>query len=67
MRDSLVDIVLKLAAIDNTSIHTIANSKFIRESILNRGYSLPHYECGIMDLIHNNFELKKMEMNSIIP
>ena len=65
-RDSLEDIVSKLAAIDNISIRTITNSSFIRESISSRGYSLPNSESSVMKLIQYNFEVKKAEMIKMI-
>ena len=61
-RQSLSEIVSRLAAENGLTIRAITNFKFIRQSIVDRGYSLPQSENGVMRLIHTEFENKKQEV-----
>lgn len=55
-KSSLEEIVARLCAEDGFSIHSITNSSFIRESIKNRGYSLPKNESDVMGLIFKMYD-----------
>jgi len=61
-RQSLSEIVSRLAAQDGITIRAITNSKFIRQSIVDRGYNLPKSENSVMRLIHTEFENRKEEV-----
>lgn len=52
-QQSLEAIVAKLAASDGMSMRTIANSCFLRESIISKGFKLPKNPSGITKLINN--------------
>lgn len=60
-RSSLEEIVSKLAAFDGFSINSITTSSFIRESIQQRGYSLPKNNSRVMDLIYTYYDKAKSE------
>ncbi|KAL0859841.1 hypothetical protein ABMA27_010181 [Loxostege sticticalis] len=61
-RKSLSEIISRLAAEDGLTIRAITKSKFIRESITQRGYKMPKNETEIMKIILNYYEEKKAEM-----
>lgn len=61
-RQSLCEIVSRLAAEDGITIRAITQSKFIRQSIADKGYNLPKSENGVMRLIHTEFENRKKEV-----
>lgn len=54
-RKSLCEIVAGLAALDGIPIASISKSKFIRESIAQRGFRLPTSKSAIMKLIHDYY------------
>lgn len=54
-KDDMGLIVSKLAAIDGFSIRSITRSSFIRESMLQRGFSLPKTERDVQNLIIEQF------------
>ena len=60
-RSSLQEILSKLAAMDGFSINSITKSSFIRESLQQRGYSLPKKNSRVMDLIHAFYDEAKLE------
>lgn len=59
---SLSEIISRLAAEDGLSIRAITRSKFIRESITQRGYKMPKNETDIMKIILRYYEERKEEM-----
>lgn len=58
-RQSLEEIVARLAAIDGFSIHAITNSEFIRQSISSRGMKLPKSNTAVMKLVHDFYNKAK--------
>lgn len=65
-RQSLGEIVSRLAAEDGITVHAITNSSFIRQSICERGFNLPRNESTVMKLIHLEYENRKEEVIKII-
>lgn len=63
-RKQLSEIVARLATVDGFSINGIANSQFIRQSLVARGsdYALPIGNTNVMKLVHQQFELAKFEV-----
>ena len=55
--DTLKEIVLKLAAKDEISIHSICNSKFIQPALLDKGLKLPKDESMVMALVYHQHDL----------
>lgn len=45
-------IVGNLAAVDGFSVHAKAKSEFIRRSLLEKGFRLPHNPSHVMDLVY---------------
>lgn len=58
-RQSLEEIVARLAALDGFSIHAITNSEFIRQSISARGLQLPKSNTAVMKLVHDFYNKAK--------
>lgn len=56
------EIVARLAALDGTSTNCITKSDFIRESIHQRGYSLPKNNQRVMQLVHSFYLTAKAEV-----
>ena len=56
-RQSLQEIVAKLAALDGLSINTICKSQFIRQSLRSQNFNLPTQNKNVMQLVHNYFEI----------
>ena len=61
-KSNLEDIIAKLAAMDGLSINSITTSSFIRESLQQRGYSLPKNNSRVMDLIYTFYDNAKREI-----
>ncbi|GBP86796.1 hypothetical protein EVAR_99875_1 [Eumeta japonica] len=61
-KKSLSEIISRLAAEDGLFISAITNSKFIRESITQRGYKMPKNETDIMKIVLDYYEEKKDEI-----
>lgn len=66
IRQSLNEIVSRLAALDGLNIKQITDSTFIRESIQKRGYSLPKSKTTVMKLITSYASEKKAEIRSYL-
>ena len=60
-RSTLEEIVAKLVAKDGISANSVMKSSFIRESIQERGFSLPKTHSRVMELVHTFFEQAKQE------
>lgn len=60
-RKSLSEVVSRLAATDGFSISAICKSQFIRQSVAERGFTLPKTKSAIMQLIHDFFEQAKKQ------
>lgn len=65
-KQSMAEIVARLATVDGFSIHGIAKSEFIRQSLNERQYNLPKGKSNVMKLIHDFYELKKSEIKQKI-
>jgi len=60
-RWTLKEIVADLAT-DGISIRVITRNKYIRDSVTKSGFKLPVNESGVMNLIHADYEDKKIKM-----
>lgn len=60
-RQSLAEIVARLAAKDGFAINAITKSDFIRQSISNRGYSLPTSRSAVMKLVSDYYDYARLE------
>ena len=58
-KQSLSEIVARLAALDGLSINAICSSQFIRQSLSSRQFNLPKDRKNVMNLVHNYFELAR--------
>jgi hypothetical protein len=58
-KSTLSEIVAELAATDGISLHAITNSKFIRQSISDRGYVLPKNKSDVMNLVKEHYNVVK--------
>ena len=47
-------------ATDNITIRAITRNNNIRQSVSRDGFNLPRNETGVMKLIHDNFDEKKL-------
>ncbi len=66
-KESFEEILARLAAEDNISINTIANSQFIRSALKDRGFSLPKDPNRVMQLVKKFHEdTVKKEMVRLI-
>lgn len=61
-KQSMSEIVARLAAIDGFSIRGISNSEFIHQAFKDRQYDLPNDKDNIMKLIHEFYNLAKCEV-----
>lgn len=66
IRQTLNEVVSRLAALDGLNIKQITNSTFIRESMKQRGYSLPKSQTTVMKLITSYAAEKKAEVKSYL-
>lgn len=65
-RQTLPEIVARLAAKDGLSIHVITKSEFIRQSIVERGFKLPTSKTSVMKLVRSFYvEAKKTTVAKI--
>lgn len=62
-RQTLNEIVSRLAALDGLNIQQITKSSFIRESIKLRGMELPKSQNSVMKLVNASAEQKKNELS----
>ena len=60
------EIVTKLSTLDGLSINTIAKSEFIRQSLADKGYTLPKNPTHVMDLVHVQYKRIKESLISKI-
>ena len=60
-RKNLYEIISDMAT-DEISIRAITRNKCIRDSMKRYGFKLPVNESGVMRLIHDDFEDKKIKM-----
>ena len=58
---TLKEIVTDMAT-DNITIRAITRNKYIRQSVSRDGFNLPKNETGVMKLIHDDFDEKKLLM-----
>lgn len=65
-RQSLSEIVARLAAVDGFSINAITKSDFIRQSITARGFSLPKSRTTVMKLICQYYDCDKIQTKNEI-
>lgn len=65
-KESLEEIVAKLAAKDGFSINAITKSGFIRQKIAEMNYHLPKNPSDVMALIHKHFETIKSDIKQQI-
>ena len=61
-KQSLAEIVSRLAAVDGFTINGITNSIFIRQSLHDRGYLLPKGKTNVMKLINEFYEVAKTDV-----
>jgi len=59
--ETLGEIVDELATKDGFSIRGITQSRFIRQSLLAKGYKFPKSPSGTMSLIHGEYEKNKQQ------
>ena len=62
IKETIEEIVSKLAAEDGFSIRKITTSKFLHQSFSLRGMSLPADEKSVLALIHNFQEKSKLQI-----
>lgn len=60
-RESMQEIVSRMAALDGFTISGITKSQFIRESLAKRSFKLPKDKKNVMNLVHSYFETAKKE------
>jgi len=60
-KETMSSIVARLVALDGISPYTISRSKFIRDSVVRRGYVLPKNHSDIMNLVHDYYAFMKQK------
>lgn len=65
-KESLEEIVAKLAAKDGFSVNAITKSEFIRQKIFEMNYKLPKNPSDVMNLVHKLCEIVKNDLKDKI-
>ena len=65
-KETLQEIVSKLAAVDGMSINTITNSRFIRSALADKGFTLPKNHSHVMNLIYSEHQLRKNDVIELL-
>lgn len=66
-KETCEEIIAKLVTLDGISINSITKSEFIRNSLRDKGYTLPKNPSHVMDLVHKQYnKIKELLCSDIV-